>query len=45
MATVREKRPGYWEVRVFVGRDGSGKPLQASRVVQGTKKDAQRVAC
>jgi integrase len=44
MATVREKRPGYWEVRVFVGRDGSGKPLQASRVVQGTKKDAQRVA-
>jgi hypothetical protein len=24
MATIREKRPGYWEVREFVGRDEQG---------------------
>ena len=44
MATIREKRPGYWEVREFVGRDEQGRPIQVSRVLRGTKRDALRVA-
>lgn len=44
MATIREKRPGYWEVREFVGRDAYGRPIQVSRSVRGTKKDALAVA-
>jgi integrase len=44
VATIREKRRGVWEVRVFTGRDERGKPTQVSRTVQGTKRDAMRVA-
>jgi integrase len=44
VATIREKRRGIWEVRVFTGRDDRGKPTQVSRTVQGTKRDAMRVA-
>jgi integrase len=44
MATIRQKRPGVWEVRAFTGRDGQGRPTQVSRTVRGTKKDAQRAA-
>ena len=44
MATIRERRPGVWEVRVFSGRDASGRPVQASRTVRGTKRDAMRLA-
>ncbi|MHB8378739.1 MAG: tyrosine-type recombinase/integrase [Acidimicrobiales bacterium] len=44
MATIRERRPGVWEVRSFAGRDESGRPVQVSRTVRGTKKDAQRLA-
>ena len=44
MATLRERKPGVWEVRVFTGRDASGRPTQISRTVRGTKRDAQRVA-
>lgn len=44
MATIREKRPGYWEVRVFTGRGSDGNPTQVSKVVRGTKRDAQRIA-
>lgn len=44
MATIREKRPGVWEVRVFLGRDAQGRPRQASRAVRGTKRDAQKAA-
>ena len=28
MATIREKRPGVWEVRVFTGRDAQRRPTQ-----------------
>ena len=41
---VRERSPGVWEVRVFVGRDPRGKPVQVSRTVRGTKRAAQKVA-
>ena len=44
MATLREKRPGVWEVRVFTGSDRQGRPTQLSRTVHGGKRDAQRLA-
>ena len=44
MATLRERKPGVWEIRVFTGRDSSGRPTQVSRTVRGTKREAQRVA-
>ena len=44
MATIREKRRGVWEVRVFTGRDDGGRPTQISRTLKGTKRDAQRLA-
>lgn len=44
MATIREKRPGVWEVRVFTGADVRGRPTQLSRTVRGGKRDAQRLA-
>jgi predicted nucleotidyltransferase/site-specific recombinase XerC len=44
MATLRERKPGGWEIREFIGRDSSGRPTQMSRTVRGTKREAQRVA-
>ena len=44
MATIREKSPGVWEVRIFTGRDTRGRPTQISRTVRGGKRDAQRLA-
>ncbi len=40
MATVREKRPGVWEIRVFTGRDENGRPTQISRTFRGGKREA-----
>jgi integrase len=44
VATIRQRGPGVWEVRVFTGRDAQGRPTQVSRTVRGGKKDAQRLA-
>ncbi len=44
MATIRQRRPGVWEVRGYTGKDVDGKSTQVSRTVYGTKKDAKRVA-
>jgi len=44
MATICEKRPGVWEVRVFTGSDVRGYPTQMSRTMHGSKRDAQRLA-
>ncbi|MHB1444897.1 MAG: tyrosine-type recombinase/integrase [Acidimicrobiales bacterium] len=44
MATIRQRQPGVWEVRVFTGRDEDGRPTQVSRTVRGGKREAQRVA-
>lgn len=44
MATIRQRKRGVWEVRVFAGRDAHGKPLQISRTVHGGKKEAEKVA-
>ncbi len=40
---MREKSKGVWEVRVSVGRGPvTQRPRQVSRVVRGTKRDAQK---
>lgn len=44
MATIRERQPGVFEVRAFIGRDVKGRPVQVSRTVRGTKREAQKVA-
>ncbi len=44
MATIRERQKGVWEVRVFTGRDSSGRPTQTSRTLKGTTRHAQRSA-
>jgi integrase len=44
MATIRQRRPGVWEVRVYIGYDERGRPSQVSRTVHGTKRQAQHVA-
>jgi hypothetical protein len=44
IATIREKRPGAWEVRVFTGSDARRRHTQMSRTVRGGKRDAQRLA-
>ena len=44
MATIRERRPGVWEVRVYIGNDAEGRPAQVSRTVRGTEEDARRRA-
>ena len=43
MATIRERRPGVWEVRVFTGSDARGRPTQLSRPVRGGKREASLV--
>lgn len=43
MATVREKRPGVWEVPVFTGADARGRPTEMSRAMRGGKRDAQKL--
>ena len=42
--SVREKRPGYWEVRVYAGRDPiTGKSRSVARGLRGTKREAKRL--
>src|SRR5579864_3435772 len=41
---IREKRPGYFEVRVYAGTDpATGRSRYASRTVRGSVKDANAV--
>ena len=44
MATLREKRPGVWEIRVFTGTNARGRPTQLSKTIHGGKRDALRAA-
>ena len=44
VATIRERSPGVWQVRVFTGRDGTGRPTQTSVTVRGGKREALREA-
>jgi len=41
LGTMRERSPGHWELRAFIGRDPkSGKPRQATRSFHGTQRAA-----
>ncbi len=41
--TLREKRPGYWELRIRVGRDPlTGNQRQVSRAVRGSRREAEK---
>ena len=41
--TLREKRPGYWELRIRVGRDPlTGQQRQVSRAVRGSRREAEK---
>ena len=41
--TLREKRPGYWELRVQRGRDPlTGQHGQASRTFRGSRLEAEK---
>jgi integrase len=43
--SLREKRPGVWQVRVSVGRDPTtGKYRTIAREVRGVRRDAERAA-
>jgi len=44
MATIRERSPGVWQVRVFTGRNGAGRPTQVAVTVRGGKREALREA-
>lgn len=38
---MRQRSPGHWELRAFIGRDPStGSPRQATRTFRGTEKEA-----
>ena len=39
--TTRERSPGTWQLRVCLGRDGQGKPIQVGRFFKGGKRQAQ----
>jgi hypothetical protein len=42
--SVREKRPGYWEVRVAAGSDPiTGKSRSVVRGFRGAKREAERL--
>jgi integrase len=38
---MNERKPGVWTLRVFVGRDVVGRPVQVSRTCRGSKREAQ----
>ncbi len=40
---LQQRGPSSWRIRVFVGRDESGKKRYLERTVRGTKREAQRV--
>ena len=40
--TVRQRNPGSWEIKVFLGRDANGKRIRKTETVRGKKADAER---
>ncbi len=42
MAGQTIKRGDTWLVRIFLGRDASGKRTYHNKTIRGTKKDAQK---
>src|SRR5580698_4983636 len=41
--TMRERSPGHWQLRAFKGNHpATGKPMQESRTLHGTEKEAAK---
>ena len=40
MATIRERSPGVWQVRVVTGRNGTDRPSRMAVTVPGGKREA-----
>jgi hypothetical protein len=40
--SVRERKLGIWELRVYLGRNGSGRVRHRYTTVEGTKRAAER---
>jgi hypothetical protein len=40
--TKRQKRPGIWELRIYIGRDANDRPIQRSVTFRGGARDADR---
>ena len=38
---MNERKPGVWTLRVFIGRDAGGRPVQVSRTCRGFKREAE----
>ena len=39
---IKQRSPGSWEIRVFLGRDEHGKRIRKNETVHGKKADAER---
>jgi len=39
--TMNERKPGVWTLRVFIGRNAGGSPVQVSRTCRGSKREAE----
>ena len=39
---VKQRSPGSWQIRVFLGRDEHGKRIRKNETVRGKKADAER---
>ena len=40
--SIQQRGKDSWRIRVYVGRDGTGKKRYVSRTVPGTRRDADR---
>lgn len=39
--TMKERSPGTWRLRAYVGRDAEGRPVQVTRTFKGGKRQAE----
>lgn len=40
--SIKQRSPGSWQIRVFLGRDANGKIIRRNETVRGKKADAER---
>lgn len=40
---LQQRGPSSWRIRVFLGRDETGRKRYLERTVRGTKREARRV--
>ena len=39
---IKQRSPGSWQIRVFLGRDENGKRIRKNETIRGKKADAER---